>query len=129
MKLLGDLLFIAIGGALGAVSRYGISEWMRIGFGKSFPLGTLLANLLGCFLMGIWIGSGLAESHPRVRLGLAVGFLGSLTTFSTFSAESVQQIERGEYAAFTVNATLSLIAGLLLFFAGAWLTNRFSSGI
>lgn len=91
-------LAVGIGAALGAWGRWGLS----IAFNALcplLPLGTLLANLVGGYLMGISMGlfalGGLLS--PEVRLLVTTGFLGGLTTFSTFSAESVTLISRGEY--------------------------------
>jgi CrcB protein len=89
---------VGIGAAIGAWGRWGLS----LAFNDLFPLlplGTLLANLVGGYLMGISMGlvalGGLLS--PELRLLVTTGFLGGLTTFSTFSAESVTLFSRGEY--------------------------------
>jgi CrcB protein len=89
---------VGIGAAIGAWGRWGLS----LGFNALFPLlplGTLVANLVGGYLMGVSMGlvalGGMIS--PELRLLVTTGFLGGLTTFSTFSAESVTLFSRGEY--------------------------------
>ncbi|MFC0322851.1 fluoride efflux transporter FluC [Gallibacterium melopsittaci] len=85
-----QLFYISVGAALGACSRWGLSNLFNPIF-TSFAFGTLIANYLGCFLMGII--SGILLSFPMIgnewRLFFITGFLGSLTTFSSFSGEVV----------------------------------------
>lgn len=111
--MLRELLLVGLGGMLGAVSRYGIGLGMLKLFHEEMPLGTLLANTLGCLLIGVLIGSGAAENQPNLKLLFGVGFLGSLTTFSTFSAETIQQASQGNWSI----AMGSLFANLVFGFA------------
>jgi CrcB protein len=90
-----DCLLIGAGGFAGALCRYGIAAAGRALLKTSFPVGTLVANVLGCFLIGMLIGSGHDEKYRSVKLLFGVGFLGALTTFSTFSAETVSQANDG----------------------------------
>ncbi len=89
---------VGVGAALGAWGRWGLSLALNAMF-PLLPLGTLGANLIGGYLMGISMGlvalGGLLS--PELRLLITTGFLGGLTTFSTFSAESVTLFSRGEY--------------------------------
>ena len=84
-----NFLCVAVGGAIGAVLRFGIflisTQWL----GQAAPWGTLFANLLGCFAIGILLGYGLHKQVDAAYLLGAVGLLGALTTFSTFSAETL----------------------------------------
>ena len=128
MKIVVDLLLIGMGGALGAISRFGITEIMRYLCGKDFPIGTLLANLVGCFLIGILIGSGDPESNPKLRLAFGVGFLGSLTTFSTFTAETVNHANQGQIWHTALNVGLHLVLGFAAVLIGIWLGRKTFGG-
>lgn len=109
-----ELLLIGIGGAVGAMSRFGIAELSKKLFSSPFPVGTLVANLAGCFLIGVLVGSGQAEKSDPLRLGVGIGFLGSLTTFSTFGAETMKHINDSNWAVAAGNITANLLLGLLL---------------
>jgi CrcB protein len=94
------LLFVAIGGALGAVSRYLLANWAHGLWEGKLPIGTLLVNILGSFAIGV-VYVLLAEKqilHPDWRGVLMVGFLGAFTTFATFSLETITLIESGHLA-------------------------------
>jgi len=91
------LLFIALGGASGAMGRYLLSGWVHGLWEGRLPVGTLLVNLLGSFAMGV-VYVVLAEKqliHQDWRGVLMVGFLGAFTTFSTFSLEAITLLEAG----------------------------------
>lgn len=107
------LLIVGAGGGLGAISRYGIAwacqHWMKI----AYPIGTLIANVAGCFLIGLLIGTGKAEASETTRLALGVGFLGGLTTFSSFGAETIHHLHQGEYATAGGHVLLNIVLGLI----------------
>ncbi len=124
MNILHQILLVASGGALGALSRFGITELARWAVGKEFPIGTLIANLIGCFLIGIFIGSGHPETNAKARLAFGVGFLGSLTTFSTFTAETLQHAQQGQYLHVFGNIGLHLLLGFVAVFAGFWIGQK-----
>jgi CrcB protein len=91
-------LFIALGGALGAVGRYAFSNAVNQVWSLSFPLATLLVNVLGSFVMGVMFVVIVDQQHLTAewRSVLMVGMLGAFTTFSTFSLETVVLLQRGE---------------------------------
>jgi len=116
------LLLIAGGGALGAVLRYLASGWGQTLTDGPFPVGTLLVNVAGCFLVGALTGlfSGPALVSEPVRLMLLVGFLGGFTTFSTFGFETMQLFMDGQKWLAITNVVASNGLGL----AAVWLGYR-----
>ena len=106
---------VGIGAAIGAWGRWGLNLAFNALF-PLLPLGTLIANLVGGYLMGISMGliglGGLLS--PELRLLVTTGFLGGLTTFSTFSAESVTLFTRGEYGWATLHLVSHLLGSLLM---------------
>ncbi|HDM8040948.1 TPA: fluoride efflux transporter CrcB [Vibrio fluvialis] len=118
MGQLAILGLIAIGGAIGACSRYLVSEWCVTLFGRSFPYGTLTVNIVGSFIMGLLIAAfeneWLAPYPWRQIVGL--GFLGALTTFSTFSMDNVLLMQQGAFFKMGLNVLLNV----LLSICAAW---------
>ena len=117
MKL---LLAIAAGGAIGAVARHLVNVQALVWFGAGFPWGTLTVNVVGSFLMGVFIESSalMWSPGPALRAMLTVGILGAFTTFSTFSLDVAVLYERGQMAlaaAYIVASVLLSVGGL---FAG-----------
>lgn len=113
------LLAIAAGGACGAVCRYLVVLASVRGLGDRFPIGVLIANVLGCFLLGLLMHEALAGDKWFGLAGhaaLTVGFLGALTTFSTFGYDTLRLLEMGRIAA----AALNLLANCGLGLAACW---------
>jgi len=113
-----NLLFVALGGALGALGRYGVSNLMHALWPMRFPIATLGVNVLGSLVIGI-VYVLIAERgllHPDWRSVAMVGFLGAFTTFSTFSLETVTLLEHG----YVGHALGYVAASLLLCLGGAW---------
>ena len=94
-----SFIAVGLGAAIGAWLRWGLGGWLNPAL-VEFPLGTLAANLVGGYLIGIAIAYFMQnpELSPEWRLLIITGFLGGLTTFSTFSAETVTLLVRGQYA-------------------------------
>jgi len=109
---------ICIGASLGALARWGLGLWLTPG--GVIPWGTLAANLIGGYLIGICIAIFQAMPHldPFWRLLLITGFLGGLTTFSTFSAEVVIYLMEERYGLAVVTATAHVLGSLLMTVAG-----------
>lgn len=114
------VLFIAGFGALGCVTRYYISGWVYDLFGRSFPYGTFVVNILGAFLIGLVVEFGLRSTllPASLRIGLTIGFLGGLTTFSTFSYETFRLLEDGEFFVATANVLVSVVICLVFTWLG-----------
>jgi fluoride exporter len=115
------ILFVLLGGSLGALSRYGVSLLAVKLFGVKFPWGTLIVNLSGCFLIGLafaWGERGLGIMNPLVRLFFMTGFLGALTTFSTFGLETVTALQEGRYLVAAANIVANNVIGISLVFLG-----------
>ena len=115
-----QLLYIAAGGALGAVLRYGVSNGVHAMFGRNFPYGTLTVNVLGSLLIG-FLYILLIERFslgPNIRAILIIGVLGAFTTFSTFSLETYNLLENGEMLKAVVNVLLSVTLCLIAAWAG-----------
>ncbi|HEY0847008.1 MAG TPA: fluoride efflux transporter CrcB [Noviherbaspirillum sp.] len=112
-------LAVGVGAALGAWLRWGLGLWLNAVF-LPLPLGTLVANLGGGYLIGMAVG--FFSLHPALppewRLFAITGFLGGLTTFSAFSAESMTLLQRGEYAWALAHSALHLLGALALCIAG-----------
>lgn len=113
------VLLIAAGAVVGANARYWIGLWAADRFGVSFPYGTLIVNVAGCFLLGflLVISTGRFAISPETRLLVAVGFFGSFTTFSSFAVETMALAQGGALARSMVNILANNVLGL----AAAWL--------
>jgi CrcB protein len=113
------LLYVALGGALGAVARYGVGGWIQDRAGFGFPWGTLVVNVLGALLIGFALRYLEAvRLSPEVRALIIIGGLGAFTTFSTFSYETVALLEDGEWLRAGAYAVGSLALGLVAVYAG-----------
>jgi CrcB protein len=118
--------FVALGGACGALARYGAGRLVASLVEHPFPLGTWVVNLVGCFLIGMTVPLfGVLGGNERARLFLVAGFLGSFTTFSTFSLDTMALWGDGHGGLALLNAVGSLACGLVFVAvgreAGAWL--------
>ena len=126
MNNLALYAMVALGGALGACLRFFLSQMAIQLFGKGFPFGTLLVNVLGSFLLGLLyslIEHGQLQTIPWRSL-IGVGFLGALTTFSTFSVETLTLLQQGEWLKSLVNVFFNIIFCLF----AAWLGMQIVKG-
>jgi CrcB protein len=113
---------VFLGGGAGALCRYLMSLGVGSAWDGSFPLGTFLINVIGCFLIGALAGlSERASVDPRLRLFLQTGILGGYTTFSSFGLETVQLVNKGEWGTAAAYVLGSNLLGLALAFGGYWL--------
>ena len=113
-----SVIAICIGASLGALSRWGLALWLSPG--GLIPWGTLAANLIGGYLIGVCIAvfQSMPQLDPFWRLLLVTGFLGGLTTFSTFSAEVVIYLMEARYGLALLTALLHVLGALLMTVAG-----------
>src|SRR6266700_1298150 len=120
------MLLIALFGSAGTLARYGLPGVVQIRMGGTFPYGTLLINLTGCFLLGL-IGQFTLNRmliSADIRMAIAVGFFGGYTTFSSFGWETAKMLEEGSWLRAAAYVGASVFAGLLLSVAGIRLANR-----
>ena len=122
-----SVIAICIGASVGALARWGLGLWLSPG--GVIPWGTLAANLIGGYLIGICVAVFQAMPHvdPVWRLALVTGFLGALTTFSSFSVEVVTLLMQQRYALALGTAGVHLIGSLLLTVAGIWTVHQLLS--
>lgn len=117
-----SIVAICLGASLGALARWQLGIWLNpeAVAGTALPWGTLAANLVGGYLIGICVAvfQALPQLDPAWRLALVTGFLGALTTFSSFSAEVVAMLTQQRYALALGTALVHLLGSLLLTVAG-----------
>lgn len=119
---MNPVLPICLGACAGALARWQLGLWLNPSVlqGTALPLGTLAANLIGGYLVGVAVAlfQAMPELDPAWRLALITGFLGALTTFSSFSAEVVAMLGQGRYLLALGTSALHLLGSLLLTIAG-----------
>ena len=121
--MIKSLLIVGIGSFFGGALRYYLSSLMKTVCNQDFPWGTLLVNLIGCFLFGVVFAIFNRASSPTNTwcLLLTTGVCGGFTTFSAFAHESVQMLQNGNLLGFASYIVISIILGLLLIALGYWL--------
>jgi CrcB protein len=107
-----------LGGFFGALTRYGIGEWLQTENG--FPLGTLFINLIGCFFLAWFLTFITIRKNikPELTLLIGTGFVGSFTTFSTFSLETILLFQHGQGVYAVLYILTSIIFGLMMAYFG-----------
>jgi len=115
-----QFLYISVGAILGANLRFLVGLWASQQMGVGFPFGTLLVNVTGCFLIGLFYGLGETRITitPELRLFVAIGFLGAFTTFSSFGNETVNLIRSGDLWLALLNVAGNNLLGLVAVVAG-----------
>ena len=114
-------LVVVLGGAFGALCRYGVDEWIERRVESSFPWSTFVINTSGCFAVGFVIAA-LVDRHRApewLRVGLVVGFCGGYTTFSTFAQETLDLVEARDTWMAIASVTASVLVGVAAVLAGA----------
>lgn len=117
-------MLVMLGGGVGALSRYGASLLAVKLFGSRFPWGTLVVNLVGCFLIGLAFalaerGSGIMS--PSMRLFFVTGYLGGLTTFSTYALETTNAMGVQNSMLAVINIAANNLLGLAFVLLGMWM--------
>ena len=112
-------ILIFLGGGIGACARYWLSTSVYQFLGTKFPFGTLVVNILGCFLIGLFMT--LFEDrflvNPNLRLFLTIGILGGFTTFSSFSFETISLLQEGSY----FDGVINILSSVLVCLSATWI--------
>jgi len=119
-----SFLSVALGGAIGASARHGLSVAMLRLFGPGFPIGTLCANIIGGFFMGLlmgWLIRDTPDGANSIRLFAGVGILGGFTTFSAFSLEAFRMLEAKTYGIFFGYIVASVVVSIAAVALGLFL--------
>ena len=113
------VMMVAVGGGIGATTRYLVSTWAAEKFGTDFPYGTLIVNVVGCFIIGAFMTLATERLivSPYWRLLVTVGFVGGLTTFSSYSYETFKLLEEANI----MMAMYNLLANVVMGFLATWL--------
>ncbi|MCR6637218.1 fluoride efflux transporter CrcB [Devosia sp.] len=122
---MNGFLLVGAGGALGAMARYGFAVLVARLWPTTFPLATLLINIIGSIAMGLFVGfmaKLLPANQEELRLFVAVGIFGGFTTFSSFSLDTIVLIERGELIQAVTYVALSVVVCLIGLYLGLLIT-------
>jgi CrcB protein len=115
-------LWVGLGSALGGMARYLVSGVVAQAIGETFPFGTLVVNVAGSFVIGVFVAltgpDGRLLLDPHIRQFVAVGLCGGFTTFSSFSLQTLALVQDGEWALAALNVLASVVTCLLAVWAG-----------
>jgi len=116
-------LAVALGGAFGALARYGLDRMIERRSAAVFPWSTFTINVTGCLLVGFVVGAFVDRHHAPawIRAALVLGFCGAYTTFSTFAQETLDLVEARDYAVALASVSVSVVAGVAAVLAGTML--------
>jgi len=123
-------LIICASGAAGTGVRYLVGVWAGQRFGPSFPVGTMIVNVVGCFLIALvmQLSLSLADFPVNLRFALTTGFMGGLTTYSSFNYETTKLVQDGSYALAAVNLVVTLAACAVAGLLGLLLARKLAGG-
>jgi CrcB protein len=118
--MIKSLLLVGLGGGLGSILRYSISLFIQRYYNDHFPVATLIANFLGCLLIGVLIAilGRSVTMQTEIKLLLITGFCGGFTTFSAFASENIQLFQSGQINTAMVYILLSIVLCLLAVWCG-----------
>ncbi|SFV32869.1 CrcB protein [Devosia crocina] len=122
---MNSFLLVGAGGAIGAIARYGLALLVGRFWSGDFPLATLLANVIGSFAMGVFVGlmaKLIPAAQNELRLLVAVGLLGGFTTFSAFSLDTIVLLQRGQLLSAIAYVALSVVVCLVGLYLGLLIT-------
>ena len=114
------IVYIGIGGFLGAISRYGLKNWQVLHISSQFYLNTVIINIVGCFILALFLrlAFDIWELDSDFRLGIATGFIGAFTTFSTLCRETIGLLFSGAVMYSLLNLVFSVTAGITAVYLG-----------
>jgi CrcB protein len=119
--MLKAYLAVMVVGAFGCAARMWLSNFLAERYGPAFPIGTLVVNVLGCFIIGVFAEltrpDGGILVHPVIRQAVMIGFLGGFTTFSSFGLQTISLISDGEWG----YAALNIVLSVALYLAAVWI--------
>lgn len=119
---MANIISIIIGGAIGSLSRFFLTGFVHRFFHRDFAYGTIVVNMIGCFLIGLIAGLADKFNIPRsVEVLLVIGFCGAFTTFSTFMLETSEMMRNGQNLYAFLNIAISIILGFALLRLGVWI--------
>ena len=108
-------LIVGLAGGIGSIARYAVILWTTALFGTTFPIGTLIVNVVGSLLLGfiMYLGTAAVIISPEVRLALTTGIMGGFTTYSTFNYETTVFFREGAWLYGALNIVVTITACLL----------------
>ena len=117
---MGKYLMVGVGGFLGAIARFWLGGFVDAKMGTRFPLGTLVINCTGSFLLGFIVTLMAERAHwsPNLRYLIPIGFIGAYTTFSTFEYETFRVMQDGELLLAFLNVVISVVVGFIAVWMG-----------